>query len=137
MLSVIQRQLWLLENEKNMTVDKAYDQARQEFYALRHSEDIERRIAKEEAISTGAYFGKSALQVGMELEDQAHEEWKAWAMKEVEVMEQARAGAYTGLQSEQVAAPAEVLEAGPDLDPIEDAVPAQGQSASGGAAVHP
>jgi hypothetical protein len=93
--SVIQRQLWLLHNVEGMTSTKAYDIARGEFYALRHEEDVERRVAKEEALSTGAYFGKSTLEIGMELEDQAYEEWKAWAVKEVELLTQQRDAAYT------------------------------------------
>ncbi|KAI9710201.1 MAG: hypothetical protein M1812_007473 [Candelaria pacifica] len=124
--SVVQRQLWLLNNVEGMTRTKAYDQARKEFYALRHSEDIERRVAREEALSTGAYFGKTALQVGMELEDKVFEEWKIWATKEATAREQARGAAYTGLESEQADGPAEEPEAGLDSEDIEDAVPAQG-----------
>ncbi|KAL8945917.1 MAG: hypothetical protein Q9222_007612, partial [Ikaeria aurantiellina] len=78
--SVIQRQLHLLQHSQPpMTSAKAYDIARKEFYDLRLQQDIERRVAKEEAMATGAYFGKSVLQVGMELEDKVFEEWKAWA----------------------------------------------------------
>jgi small subunit ribosomal protein S23 len=97
--SVIQRQLWLLHNVEGMTSTKAYDISRREFYALRHEEDVERRVAKEEALSTGAYFGKSILEIGMELEDQSYEEWKAWAMKEVELLNQQRDAAYTSFDS--------------------------------------
>jgi len=98
--SVIQRQMWLLHNVPNMTKAKAYDQARQEFYGLRLQDDVERRIAKEEALATGAYFGKSMLQIGMELEDQAFEHWKEWAKKEVRVEEHRRGAAYTGVGNE-------------------------------------
>lgn len=94
--SVIQRQLWLLKNVPDMTSSKAYDQARQEFYAIRHQEDVERRVAKEEALATGAYFGKSMLEVGMELEDKTYEGWKAWALQEIEVIGQQRTSQYTG-----------------------------------------
>ncbi|KAL5345989.1 mitochondrial ribosomal small subunit component [Pseudogymnoascus australis] len=96
--SVIQRQLWLLKNEPNMTSAKAYDQARKEFYAIRHEEDVERRVAKEEALATGAYFGKSMLEIGMELEDKTYESWKEWAAKEVEIIEQQRSAQYTGAE---------------------------------------
>ncbi|KFY01690.1 hypothetical protein O988_02601 [Pseudogymnoascus sp. VKM F-3808] len=96
--SVIQRQLWLLKNKPDMTSAKAYDQARKEFYAIRHQEDVERRVAKEEALATGAYFGKSMLEVGMELEDKTYESWKEWAQKEVEVIEQQRSAQYTGAE---------------------------------------
>jgi small subunit ribosomal protein S23 len=71
-----------------MTREEAYNIARQEFYAIRHAEDVERMVAKEEALSTGAYFGKSTLEVGMELEDKAYESWKGWAIKETEAIEQ-------------------------------------------------
>lgn len=82
-----------------MTSAKAYDQARQEFYAIRHEEDVERRVAKEEALSTGAYFGKSILEVGMELEDKSYEAWKEWATKEIQIIDQQRSSAYTGLDT--------------------------------------
>jgi small subunit ribosomal protein S23 len=78
---------------------QAYDVARKEFYALRHEEEVERRIAREEAAWTGAYFGKSALEVGMELEDKTYESWKAWATREAEAIDLQRTAAYTGLGS--------------------------------------
>jgi small subunit ribosomal protein S23 len=117
--SVIQRQLWLLHNVEGMTSTKAYDIARGEFYALRHEEDVERRVAKEEALSTGAYFGKSILEIGMELEDQAYEEWKAWAMKEIELFTQQRDAAYTTFDTgdEKDTTTAPVLD--PDLAELE------------------
>jgi small subunit ribosomal protein S23 len=99
--SVIQRQLWLLQNVDGMTSQKAYDIARGEFYALRHEEDVERRVAKEEALSTGAYFGKSALEVGMQLEDQSYEAWRSWAVQQIELAEQQRTAAYTNLEAEE------------------------------------
>ena len=123
--SVIQRQLWLLHNVEGMTSTKAYDIARGEFYALRHEEDVERRVAKEEALSTGAYFGKSTLEIGMELEDQAYEEWKVWAMKEVELLGQQRDAAYiafdAGDEGDTTAAP--VLD--PDLVDLEASSPSK------------
>lgn len=94
--SVVQRQLWLLHNVPEITSAQTYDQARKEFYDLRLQEDVERRVAKEEAMSTGAYFGKSALDIGMELEDKEYERWKKWATKEVALAEQRQAAMYTG-----------------------------------------
>lgn len=79
-----------------MTKAQAYDQARKEFYDLRLREDVQRRVAQEEAVSTGAYFGRSVLDIGMELEDQVFERWKARSEKESELMKQRRAAMYTG-----------------------------------------
>jgi small subunit ribosomal protein S23 len=86
-----------------MSKNQAYDVARKEFYALRHEEEVERRIAKEEALWTGAYFGKGVLEIGMQLEDQVYESWKVWATKEVETHERTRQAAYTSVgDAEQV-----------------------------------
>lgn len=70
-----------MESEK-MSKRKAYDTARKEFYRLRQEEEVEKRVALEEAKHVGAYFGKSRLDVGMQLEDQEFENWKIWAGKE-------------------------------------------------------
>ncbi|KAJ5112282.1 37S ribosomal protein S25 [Penicillium argentinense] len=86
--SVVQRQLWLLNNVPDMTKSAAYDIARREFYKLRLKEDIQRRVAAEEAQATGANFGPTYLEIGMELENQQHEKWKAWARMEAQVMDQ-------------------------------------------------
>lgn len=82
-------------NHMKMSKQQAYDKARKEFYALRQEEDIGRRVAIEEARYVGAYFGKTNLQVGMELEDQVYEEWKAWAQEEMVKNELRRSEAYT------------------------------------------
>ena len=79
--SVVQRQLYLMENE-GMGRTKAYDKVRREFYRLRQEEEIERRLALEEAKYVGAYFGKSRVDVGMILEDHEYEHWKIWAGKQ-------------------------------------------------------
>lgn len=96
--SVVQRQKWLMtEDGGSLTEDQAYDKARKEFYEARHYDEIERRVAREEAMSTGAYFGKSQLQIGMELENQTFEKWKEWAHQQVMLQEQAKSAAYTGI----------------------------------------
>lgn len=92
--------MWLMENKK-MLKNEAYDQARREFYRIRHSEDIERRIAREEALSTGAYFGLSALDIGMQLENKNFENWKVWAQKEIVLVRAARSGLAVGPVSEE------------------------------------
>lgn len=78
-----------------MTKSAAYDIARREFYRLRLQEDIERRVAAEEAEATGATFGPSLLEVGMELENQEYERWKAWAKMEAQLPDQ-KTAAFTG-----------------------------------------
>ncbi|PGH07865.1 37S ribosomal protein S25, mitochondrial [Blastomyces parvus] len=93
--SVVQRQLYLLNNVPDMTKGAAYDIARREFYQLRLQEDVERRVAQEEALATGAYFGPDMHTVGMELENQEYEKWKVWAESENQAMEQ-RLAAFTG-----------------------------------------
>lgn len=87
--------MWLMHHQ-NLTKAQAYDQARREFYKERLQEDVERRVAKEEAMATGAYFGKSMLMIGMELEDKVHRRWREWALKDWELEEQRRASDYTG-----------------------------------------
>ena len=87
--------MWMMYNIPGITKDEAYDTVRREFYALRQQEEVERRIAKEEAQMVGAYFGKSFLQVGMQLEDQQFEKWKKWAGKEISNIQTERSEAYT------------------------------------------
>lgn len=70
-----------MENEK-LGKRKAYDTARREFYRLRQAEEIEKRVALEEARHVGAYFGKTRVDVGNDLEDREFENWKIWAGKE-------------------------------------------------------
>ena len=83
----------------NTSISKAaaYDQARREFYEERLQEDVERRIAKEEALATGAYFGKSVLEIGMELEDKMYEKWRKWAAEELAESEHKHASMYTSV----------------------------------------
>jgi len=89
----------LLHNVPNITNAEAYDQARREFYRLRLREDVERRVAKEEAESTGAYFGKSMLEVGTELENKEYDRWLGWAEGEVNRLTQLRI-AFSGSSAE-------------------------------------
>lgn len=143
--SVIQRQMFLLHGnpekgqrpDPKMTPARAYDQARKEFYEMRLQQDIERRVAREEAMATGAYFGKSTLQIGMELEDKIFEEWKAWASAEVIQQEQRRAAMYTGVDNETAALSEGEQEMEAALGEVDSTVPAQGQEARGSAAFVP
>lgn len=131
--------MWLLHNSPDLSPLQAYDQARREFYELRLQQDVERRVAKEEALATGAYFGKSTLQVGMELEDKAFERWKEWAQKEAILAEQKRGAAATGVavENESPLLSADDPETEAALDEIGSSTPAQGQDAFGGAIARP
>ncbi len=89
-------------------------------------------------MSTGAYFGKSALDVGMELEDKEYEKWKEWASKEVVLAEQRQAAMYTGgVESADMAVDSNAAEYEAALEEVSDQIPAQGQSALGGAMIRP
>ncbi|CAG7991278.1 unnamed protein product [Penicillium salamii] len=89
--SVVQRQLWLLNNVPEMTKTNAYDIARREFYRLRLKEDVERRVAVEEAEAYGAEFGPSYLDIGMKLEDVQYNKWVEWARQSAQVQDQRQA----------------------------------------------
>lgn len=88
---------------------QAYDKARKEFYDLRMQEDIERRIAIEEARATGAHFGKGYMDIGIELEAKALADWKEKAI-ELLTLKAGQKAAFSGgteVEDEPVAAPAE------------------------------
>jgi small subunit ribosomal protein S23 len=88
--------------ENAMSRGAAYDQAREEFYQCRLDEEIESRVAKEEAASTGAYFGKSMVQVSTELEDRAYDTWRVWADQEFTALEQRKLGGLVGSEGAAV-----------------------------------
>lgn len=116
----------------------AYDKARKEFYEVRHTQEIERRVAREEALWTGAEFGPSPLAVGMELEDQKYEEWREWAAKEIMAYKQLSGSSGSALDQDSPLDPvldADVLAA---MEEVEPSVPGskRGQTAQGGAFVH-
>ncbi|KAL3606888.1 mitochondrial ribosomal small subunit component [Fusarium poae] len=90
--SVVQYQLWLMENGEDWTTKSAYDYVRHQFYRLRQEEQIEKRVAQEEARYVGAYFGQTRVDVSHGLEDREFENWKIWAGKETERQEQNRNG---------------------------------------------
>lgn len=96
---MVQRQLWLIHHRPELTRAQVYDQARKEFYDLRLQEEVRRHVAKEEAMATGAYFGKSLITIGAEFEDKEFQRWKKWAEK--------RSGA---LQQEQHAGSAAIID---------------------------
>ena len=93
--SVVQRQLFLLQTVPGMEVDTAYDIVRKEFYDLRRQEEVRKRIAAEEAESTGAVFGKSPLQWGIQVENKQYDDWARWAKEQV-VLQQQKNAAFAG-----------------------------------------
>lgn len=99
----------------NYTKAEAYDRARKEFYKLREAQEIQQRVAREEALHYGAKFGRTALDVGMQLEDAEYERWKVWAKEEVEYARQVQQSAYTGMEAEDA-----VLEASQSEESVSD-----------------
>lgn len=93
--SVVQRQLHLLHNVPEITENQAYDIARKEFYAHRLREDIERRVAAEEAEAVGADFGQSINQRSVELENKMYDDWEKWSRQSV-MENMQRNAAFTG-----------------------------------------
>lgn len=94
--SVVQRQMWLINEEcqrrggeinaetMKAIEEQAYDKARKEFYKLRLEQDAERQVAKEEALHYFASFEKSEIERSIPFEDDAYEEWKNYALKELD-----------------------------------------------------
>lgn len=137
---VIQRQQHLMQKE-SLSEAAAYDQARKELYRFRHAREIEQRVAREEALSTGAYFGLGPLQTGMKIEDGMYEQWKEWAQKEIQAQKALAGSAYTGGEEEAAAATALDVEGSGEgqaaIEEVGGSVPGSksGQKALGGAAV--
>lgn len=93
--SVVQRQLHLLQTVPDIKEDAAYDIARKEFYDLRRQEEVRMRVAAEEAESTGAMFGKTPLQWGIQVENKHYDDWERWAKEQV-VLQDQRSAAFAG-----------------------------------------
>lgn len=93
--SVVQRQLWLLNNVPDMNKSAAYDIARREFYRLRLQEDIQRRVAAEEAAAYGAEFGPSYMDIGMKMENEQYDKWVTWA-RQTSLVQDQRKSALSG-----------------------------------------
>jgi hypothetical protein len=75
----------------------AYDKARKEFYQLRMDQDVERQVAKEEALHYDAYFDVGEIERSVAKESEAFEDWKVWAIAEVEKDRQMESGALPGV----------------------------------------
>ena len=134
--SVIKRQHALMhpadpETTQPLSRAAAYDKARRELYNRRAFDEMESRIAKEEALAVGAEFGASAQDVGMYLENCEFDRWRTWANEQVTLQEQARAASYASLgqdgpDSERTVGLADSVEALKDDVPLEE----QGAGAS-------
>ncbi|KAL7271202.1 mitochondrial ribosomal small subunit component [Rhizina undulata] len=92
--SVIQRQRYLMTHE-SLPESDAYDRARKEFYDLRMAEDIERRVALEEALAVGAEFGKSYIDIGVEMEHKVLLEWREKAVEDILLRRHRQMAAYS------------------------------------------
>ena len=95
--SVVQRQLWLLENLPDITLAQSYDVARKEFYTLRRQQETRDRIAAEEARHMGARFGMSYNQVSMKIEGEVYDNWEVWA-REQNMLQLSRNAAFAGTE---------------------------------------
>lgn len=107
--SVVQRQLYLLHSVPDVTESQAYDMARKEFYAHRLREDIERRVAVEEAEAVGADFGKSLNQKSVEIEDAMFADWEKWSRQTI-LENMQKSAAFTG----------QMLDSGPESEGVRD-----------------
>ena len=85
---------------RSLTKSQAYDLARRQLYTHRHFEDIERRIAREEALHTGAYFQPGPNALAAPLEDAKFDAWREWAARRVASLSNMRMAGYSGSEVE-------------------------------------
>lgn len=85
--SVVQRTLWLMKNESNLTPFEAYDKARFEFYKLRMSEEMESHVAKEESSMYGGIIGSTNVNWNLSKEQEYIDIWTQIAEERTQVME--------------------------------------------------
>jgi len=83
--------------------ERAYDKARKEFYAIRQRQDVERQVAKEEAMHYGSYFDIGEIERSLKEEDKAFASWKEWAKTDVESAAHQQAVAYRGNNPSEIA----------------------------------
>ena len=69
----------------------AYDQARFEFYRIRMEQEIKEQVAMEEAEMFGSIMGPSAIDFGIEKEQEVIGQWKKKVIKETELLSARRA----------------------------------------------
>lgn len=101
--SVIQYQLHLLRTT-SLTKTEIYDLARKQFYQIRLEEDIQRRIATEEALSTGAVFDKHYMDIIFEREGKVLQDWRTKAAQDLAIRKHRRNAAYSSTAAAEDAA---------------------------------
>lgn len=89
--SVVQRTMYLLQQDNTLGMIDAYDIARFEFYRLRMQEEIEQQVAQEEAEMFGSVFSSTAIDYGVEQEQKVIDVWKQKAVEETELYAARRA----------------------------------------------
>lgn len=99
--SVVQRTMYLLKNKEHSDIKNAYDQARMEFYRLRIQEDVQNQVALEEAEMFGASFGPTAIEYGVQKEQETINKWKDYAIKQMNINEAKRAKQNTSWGSDE------------------------------------
>ena len=104
--SVIQYQLHLIETYPNLSTSAAYDIARKEFYAVRLEQDIQKRVAAEEALSVGAIFDTPYFDIMFEREGQVLREWRNKASQDLAIRKHRRNAAYSSTAAAEDAAAA-------------------------------
>lgn len=75
----------------------------------------------------------------MKLENQAYENWREWARKEIAAQKQLQSSSYTGNEIEEAEMEMAAEDGSEELQQVEESVPAsrKGQEAKGGAPIHP
>ncbi|GMM38228.1 mitochondrial 37S ribosomal protein [Saccharomycopsis crataegensis] len=104
--SVVQRTLYILKDNKKqvkqnpsiekISLEKAYNQARFEYYQIKMAREAEVQVAQEEATFSGAVFKPSSIEVGFEKESQVLSKWKEDALAETKRIEALRSGNSAG-----------------------------------------
>ncbi|CAI5756910.1 unnamed protein product [Candida verbasci] len=85
--SVVQRTMYLIKNNKNLSIFDAYDLSRMEFYKLRMFEEMQSHISKEESIMNGAIIELNYLKQQMEKENEYLKQWIIQGMKQTKILE--------------------------------------------------
>lgn len=93
--SVVQRTLYLVRIQ-NMSLYKAYEQSKYEYYRLKIEDETEINVAAEQSEMFGAVYNKSAIEYGFDKEMTILSKWKKDAIALTKVIEAKRANASAG-----------------------------------------